>query len=226
MKVLIVIPAYNEELMIAGVLRGLPRYLEGIGKIGIVVVNDGSRDKTCEIARKQNVLVISHLLNRGLGAALATGFAFAKNENADIVVSFDADGQHRAEDIPKIINPILRGEADVVIGSRLIGKTTMPWPRKIVNKISNAITFFLFGIWTSDSQSGFRAFSKKAITSIRLRTQRMEVSSEIFKEIKRNKLSVKEVSIPAIYTEYSLRKGQKLTNAYSVFWKLILGIIR
>lgn len=226
MKVLIVIPAYNEEFMMGKVLNSLPKYIKGIGKIATVVINDGSKDNTSKIAQECKAVVISHVLNRGLGASLATGFAFAKKQNADIMVTFDADGQHRAEDIPRVIDPIVCGEADIVIGSRLIGNTNMPISRRIINMLSNIMTFALFGIWTTDSQSGFRAFSKNAISKIYLRTQRMEVSSEIFKEIKRNRLSMREVAIPSIYTEYSLKKGQKITNAYNIFWKLILGLAR
>lgn len=225
-KILVIIPAYNEESMIAQVIEDVPKKIEGIGNVSIVVIDDGSRDNTYAQAKATGVRVLRHIINRGLGASLATGFSVARQVKADIVVTFDADGQHRGKDITRLIKPIVKRKADVVIGSRLRKKTSMPRSRYVINLLSNILTFILFGIWTSDSQSGLRAFSREAVEKIKLHSQRMEVSSEIFKEIKRNNLSMVEVPIPAIYTEYSLKKGQRLSNAYNVLWKLLIRYIR
>lgn len=225
-KTLIVIPAYNEEQMIARVIRDIPKKIKGAGKIQIVVIDDGSTDGTGSQAAKEGVKVLRHLINRGLGASLATGFSYALRKRVDIMVTFDADGQHRGKDIARLIQPIINEKADVVIGSRWKSRSMMPLTRQLVNWLSNIYTLVLFGIWTSDSQSGLRAFSKKALAKIQLRTQRMEVSSEIFKEIKRNKLTLAEVAIPAIYTPYSISKGQRIINASTVIWKLFLRHIR
>ena len=220
-RTLIIIPAFNEAPALGRVLASLPKK-NSFSLCDVVVIDDGSTDATSTIAKSKNVKVIKHLINRGLGAVLATGFAYARKKNYDFVITFDADGQHKAIDIPKILKPLYLNKADVVIGSRLLNQTSMPFIRKIVNYFSNIFTYILFGIWTTDSQSGLRAFNKKAFSSINIKTQRMEVSSEIFKEIQKNKLYLTEISVQSIYTKYSLNKGQKISNAPNVIWKLLL----
>lgn len=220
-RLLVVIPAYNEEVALKQVISAVPPTIAGFRR-DILVIDDGSRDNTSKIALECKVIVVKHLINRGLGATLATGFAYARNNHYDLVVTFDADGQHRVGDIERVVAPLLNGESDVVIGSRLLYMGDMPWVRRIVNVVSNVITYLLFSVWTTDSQSGLRAFTKKAIQRIHIRSQRMEVSSEIFKEISRLNLRISEVPIQAVYTDYSLRKGQKISNAPNVFWKLLL----
>ena len=226
MKLLIILPAYNEEEKIGEVLKNLPRHIKGISEIEKLVIDDGSTDKTLEIALKSKATVLKHAINRGLGGAIGTGFEYAGNNEVDIVVTFDSDGQHRPQDIEPLIKPILEKKADVVIGSRFIKLKQMPSDRILINILSNIATFILFGVWTSDSQSGLRAFNKNAISKIEIKTQKMEVSSEIFKEIKRNNLKFTEIPIQAIYTDYSRRKGQKNTNAIPTFYKLFLRLVR
>lgn len=225
-NLLIVLPAFNEGEKIKEVIKTLPFKIPGIKKIENLVIDDGSTDDTAKQAASKNTTVLRHIINRGLGGAIGTGFDYAKMSNADIVITFDSDGQHRPQDIEGLIKPILDGKADVVIGSRFIRKPEVPIDRIIINFLSNIATLILFGIWTSDSQSGLRAFSKKAIERIEIRTQKMEVSSEIFKEIKRNNLRFAEIPIRAIYTEYSRRKGQKNSNAIPTFYKLFLRLVR
>lgn len=225
MKILIGIPAYNEEQMIGEVIRSLFIIIKKIG-LDILVVNDGSTDNTSAIASAQKVTVINHLLNRGLGGALKTIFAYAKVNGYDVLLTFDADGQHEAKDIPKLIDPIIKNRADVVIGTRWKNLKKTPFSRFVVNQFANIITYLLFGIWTTDSQSGFRSFNKKAIQKIHLETDGMEVSSEFFREIFRNKLRFVEVSTDVIYTTYSTTKGQKLSNAVNVSFQLLLRLLR
>lgn len=214
----IVIPAYNEESSIGRVIKGLKK--EGYRRI--IVVDDGSDDRTSAIARSEGVLVYRHSLNRGLGGALGTGIKAALQNNADIIVTFDADGQHDPKEIKRLIQPIRDGKADFVVGSRLKDPKGMPWIRRMGNWGFNIITLVLFGVWTTDSQSGFRAMSGKAAEMIRIRTNRMEVSSEFFTEIRRNRLRYAEVPIKAIYTDYSMTKGQSSLNAFKILVKLIL----
>jgi len=221
MKLVIVIPAYNEEKIIGQVLDSLPQKITRISKIETVVVNDGSEDNTEFEIRKRKTTILSHHLNRGLGGALGTGMEYAKVVNADIVVTLDADGQHDPKDINRVIEPIIKKKADFVIGSRLRGQG-MPIDRKIVNWIGNLVTFLLFGVLTSDSQSGFRALSKKALFKIKLQMNKMEVSSEFLREAKRHHLKIVEVPIKVFYTEYSKAKGQKNVNAINIFTKLLL----
>lgn len=218
MKVFIVMPAYNEEKIIARVIQGLKK--EGFDNI--IVIDDGSKDKTSDVAKQENIIVYRHPINRGLGGALGTGIKAAIIEDADIIVTFDSDGQHDPKDIKKVIAPIIKKHADVVIGSRLINPKGMPIIRRIGNFGLNVITYILFNIWTTDSQSGLRAFSNKAARKIEIKTNKMEVSSEIIREIGRNKLKFKEVSIKAIYTDYSKAHGQSNLNAIKIVMKLIL----
>lgn len=225
-RLMVAIPAFNESKTIQEVIKKIPKRLPSIKSVKIVVIDDGSSDKTSFVSSKYKVRIVRHIINRGLGAALKTAFTIAKSSYTDILVTIDADGQHDPENIRRLIAPIINKRADVVIGSRLKKNKHMPVERKIINYCANVATFFLTGIWSSDSQSGFRAFSRNAINKINLITQRMEVSSEIFGQVKKNKLRLKEVSINPIYTEYSLKKGQSITNAPNVFYKLLIRIFR
>lgn len=218
MNPLIIIPAFNEEKAIGAVLSDLAKH----GYKNVLVINDGSSDKTEEIVKKHNVKYIKHSINRGLGGALGTGLAAAKQMGVDIAITFDADGQHATEDLEKVIKPLKSGEADVVIGSRLLNPEGMPMHRRAFNWIGNIVTFVLFGVWVTDSQSGLRAFSRKALSVIDIKTNKMEVSSEIIREIGANKLRLKEVPIKAIYTEYSLSKGQNFLVGVKTFIKLVI----
>lgn len=200
MKILVVVPAFNEVHSIGEVIKDLKHYEIK----NIVVVDDGSVDGTLQQAKKNGAQILRHVVNRGLGAALGTGFAHARQKDIDILVTFDADGQHEAKEIKNLVAPIISGESDVVIGSRLLGRKDMPLDRRILNFLSNVLTFFLFGVWTTDSQSGFRAFNRRAINCISIKTDRMEVSSEFFKEIRDNRLRFLEIPIKAIYTAYGI----------------------
>ena len=217
MKIFAVIPAYNEETTIADVLQKTAPFVDQI-----IVVNDGSSDRTVERALAQGAKVISHSVNRGLGASLGTGFAAAQYSGADVVVTLDADGQHDPIEISKFIEAIKQG-ADVVIGSRLLtGFEGMPWYRQVAQILGNLVTFFLFGAWVTDSQSGYRAFTRAALEHIELKTNRMEVSSEIIAETKRHALKLVEVPIKAIYTDYSLSKGQSFFVGLKTLVKLVV----
>lgn len=221
-KLLLLIPAFNEEKVIGNVLKKLPKKISNIDQIQVVVVDDGSTDKTASIAKKHNAIVLRHAINRGLGAALATGFVYAQNNNFDYLITYDSDGQHSPGDIQALVKILINKKKDVVIGSRLLNYSAMPITRRVINFMSNFATWLLFSIWTSDSQSGLRAFGRYAIEKIKLKSQRMEVSSEIFKEISRLKLNFTEVPIQTIYTKYSLQKGQRIFNASNVFYKLLM----
>ena len=224
-SVLVIIPAFNESKVIGETIRGVRRVL---GKQAtILVVDDGSTDTTRFVARRAGAMVVHHPVNRGLGGALGTGLYWAKAHDVDTVVTFDADGQHDASDLPHVLLPIRRGDADVVIGSRtLSGWRDIPIDRKIIIAGSNMLTWWLFGVKMSDSLSGFRAFNRQAIEQIQLRTDRMEVSNEFFFEMKRNRLRLSEVPIQVIYTEYSRLKGQKNSNIFDVTLNLLLRLFR
>lgn len=214
MKTIAVLPAFNEEKTIADVLEKTRSFVDEM-----IVVDDGSTDRTREVALLHGATVVRHVINRGLGAALGTGFAAALRHEVGVVVTLDADGQHDPKEIPGLLKAIEDG-ADVVIGSRMLqGK--MPWYRRVANTLGNFVTLFLFGAWVTDSQSGFRALTKHALLTMDLRTNRMEISSELIAEAKRHRLKLTEVPVTAIYTEYSLSKGQNFFVGLKTLVKLV-----
>lgn len=215
---IIVIPAYNEEKTIAEVVRSASGNADRI-----LVVDDGSIDRTAVNAQSAGATVVTHMLNRGLGGALGTGIAAALHLGADTIVTMDADGQHRVEDAIRLFERLEEGDVDFVIGSRMLeGREGMPLHRQLANTIGNGLTWALFGLWVTDSQGGLRAMTRFAAERIELKTNRMEVSSEFIKEIKDKNLRFAEVPITVIYTEYSLSKGQGLMTGLRTAAKLIL----
>lgn len=205
----------------AKVIKTLPKNIKGITQKEVIVIDDGSKDQTLKIAKKLGVTVISHHINRGLGGALGTGFEYAKKNNFDALITFDADGQHDPTDMAPVLKPIIENKADFSIGSRLMNPAGMPWYRIIGIWGLNIFTLLFFWVWTSDSQSGLRAFSKKAIEEITIKSNKMEVSSEFFNEAQVHNLKVIEIPIKSIYTKYSLAKGQKNSNGFKIIWRMI-----
>jgi glycosyltransferase involved in cell wall biosynthesis len=228
-SVFILIPAFNEAAVIGQTLAALPRELDGTHEVRVVVIDDGSSDGTADVVRKTTkelgdprVVLLRHEINRGLGGALGTGLEYARSAGADFVVTYDADGQHAPEDIANVLGPLLSGQAEAVIGSRLKNPQGMPWYRIFGNWGLNLFTWTMFGLWTTDSQSGLRGFSRRAIEHVEVRMDRMEVSSELIKEIRRWRLRYAEVPIRAIYTDYSLAKGQSNWNAFNILLRLVV----
>jgi glycosyltransferase involved in cell wall biosynthesis len=218
-KRIIVIPAYNEEHTIVDVVRGATKIADRV-----LVVDDGSRDGTSRLAKEAGALVVRHAVNRGVGAALGTGIEAAVRLGADAVVTMDADGQHRAEDAAKVFDRLDKGDVELVIGSRMIkgdDEGNMPFHRVLFNTIGNMLTFLLFGVWVTDSQSGLRGLSYKAARAIELRTNGMESLSEFIKEKKDRRWRMAEVPIKAIYTDYSMSKGQNFFVGVKVALRLI-----
>lgn len=205
-KVFVVIPAYNEARVIADVVREV----QTSGDYRIVVVDDGSRDGTFQQAAScPGVVALRHRLNRGKGAATKTGIVAANKLGADVIVTIDGDGQHDPLDIESLVRPIVEGECEVVLGTRRKKKGEMPLFKIIANRIGNTITWFLYGIHVSDSQSGFRAYSRYAASIIDTRADKYEYDSKVIREINNNRLSFKELPIKVRYTEYSMGKQQK-----------------
>jgi glycosyltransferase involved in cell wall biosynthesis len=220
----IVIPAYNEEKVIADVINDI----RSAGYGNILVVDDGSKDDTFERAKETGATALRHRLNRGKGAATKTGIEAAKLEDADIIVTMDGDGQHNPADIAKLIEPIIRNHCDVVLGTRLKNPEGMPWYKILHNHIGNAIVWYLYGLWVSDSQSGFRAYSRHAAEVINTRTDRYEYDSEVIREIYKYKLKYKEVPIEVRYTEYSMSKSHKqsLLNGAKTLYRMLFHLLK
>ncbi|MBN2094794.1 MAG: glycosyltransferase family 2 protein [Candidatus Aenigmarchaeota archaeon] len=163
MKLVVMIPAFNEEESIRKVIRAIPRKIEGIDKVEILVIDDGSADDTAKAAKKAGASRIAvHRKNRGVGSAFNTGLENALEMGADIIINTDADGQFSAKDIPRLIEPILKEKTDVVIGSRFLGKNPeMPFMKKAGNLLFSWLTRKISGADLTDTQCGFRAFTRE-----------------------------------------------------------------
>ena len=186
------IPAFNEEKNIASLIIQLKKQCELI-----IICPDGSTDNTSKIAEELGVIVINHEKNLGYGAAIKSIFNKAKEMEVECLVTFDADGQHRIEDISKTIQPIKEKKADIVIGSRFLeSKVVIPKYRKIGIKVITNLTNSLTGEKISDSQSGFRAYNNYALNSIILSDSGMGISTEIL--IKASKKEMKIIEVPII----------------------------
>ena len=200
MKIAVVIPAYNEALRIGKVLERLPKKI-GEHDVFPIVVDDGSRDETSKIAKNfTDIRVIRHRTNLGKGAAAKTGCDAAYHLGFEIVVLIDADGQHKPEDIPRIIAPILAGEADLVVGTRTFSKD-MPFTMRQGNRFFQVASKMLFQIQASDTQSGFRAFTHQAYPQIRWLASHYAMEMEMLILASLNRVQCKEVAIETIYLD-------------------------
>ena len=196
MKVIIGIPAFNEEKNIASSIVQLKKIADKI-----IVCNDGSTDLTSKIAEELGATVINHEKNLGYGAAIRSIFLKSKDLDGDVLVTFDADGQHRIEDVDKVINPIINGESDLVIGSRFLdeSKKEVPQYRKVGIKVITKITNATIKKQLTDSQSGFRAYSKKVLNELNPAELGMGISTEILIKASAKNFRISEVPIKIIY---------------------------
>ena len=196
MKIIVGIPAFNEEKNIAVLIIQLKKIADKI-----IVCNDGSTDLTSKIAEELGATMINHEKNLGYGAAIRSIFLKSKDLDADILVTFDADGQHRIEDINRVINPIINGESDLVIGSRFLDESAKEVPRyrkagiKLITKITNAT----IKKQLTDSQSGFRAYSKKVLNELNPSELGMGISTEILIKASAKNFRISEVPIKIVY---------------------------
>lgn len=224
---IIIIPAYNESKVIKDVylnIRTESKKLKNVN-LDIIIVNDGSTDNT-ENTLRNIATILNHYVNMGSGAATRTGLTYARREGYDFAVTIDADGQHSPKDLINVINKLINDNCDLVIGSRLIDTEGMPIIRVFGNKILNLATRIILGVSVTDSQSGLKAFSKQAINKIEIRSNGFEFCSEIVWRAKQQKLKIREIPIQAIYSDYSLSKGQSNINAIRIIKNLIKQKLR
>jgi len=215
----IVIAAYNEAAVIAAVVRPL---LDA--GYSVVVVDDGSRDDTAMRARTAGADVMKHAINRGQGAALQSGIRYALRHDARIVVTFDADGQHSADDLPRMVRPISDGTADIVLGSRFLEHAdTVPMARRILLRGAVMFTRVTSGVRLTDAHNGFRALSRRAAERVDLQLDRMAHASEIIDQLVRTGLPLVEMPVSVRYTAYSIEKGQRAGNAARIVWDYLLN---
>lgn len=218
-RVFVVVAAYNEESVIAEVLRELSAVVPDI-----VVVDDGSTDGTYRTACRHARWTLRHPVNRGQGAALQTGISFALQQGAGVVVTFDADGQHRPEDIPRLVESLDRERCDIALGSRFLGSAEgLPASRRLTLKAAVLFSRVASGLSLSDAHNGLRAFTRRAAELVDLRLDRMAHASELLDQIARSGLPYCEVPVHVRYTEYSTQKGQRMGNAPRILFHYLLG---
>jgi glycosyltransferase involved in cell wall biosynthesis len=242
-QIFVIIPVFNEGPMIGLVIEEVfelqeekeesihqPDNAQDFPKnmcIQIVIVDDGSSDDTNSIVSKMldtkiGLHLLRHIVNLGQGAALATGIQYALSNGAQILVTFDADGQHDPADIIRLVAPVAAGEVDVALGSRfLTGAAKIPWPRRVLLKAAVLFTGLTDHIWLSDAHNGLRALSAGAAQKIKITQNRMAHASEIVSEIARLKLRYVEVPVNVRYTEYSRHKGQRASDALNIMIELL-----
>jgi polyprenyl-phospho-N-acetylgalactosaminyl synthase len=215
----VLVAAYNEGRVITDVVRDLVR-----AGYTVVVVDDGSRDDTADLARAAGATTLRHAVNRGQGAALQSGLRYALDHGAQMLVTFDADGQHSVHDVPRLLEPILDGRADIVLGSRFLENTAVVPPgRRLLLRAAVAFTAFVTGVKLTDAHNGMRALSRRAAAQLDLRLDRMAHASEIIDQIARTGLPVAEVPVLVRYTPYSLNKGQRAGNAARIAWEYLFN---
>lgn len=222
-SIFIVIPVYNEATAIGQVVEDI----RTSGYENIIVVDDGSTDGTIDVLRTLPVTALRHRINRGKGAAVKTGIVAANRLGAEVIVTMDGDGQHDPEDIGRLIKPIVSDGFDVSLGTRLLDSTGMPKIKIIANSIGNLVTLLLYGIKVTDSQSGFRAYSRYAAQAIDTKADKYEYDSKVIREINKKGLEYVEVPIKVRYTDYSKGKAQKqgLINGLKTVIRMIWDMV-
>jgi len=223
MRVFAVIPALNEASRIGETVAKIKPFVDGV-----VVVDDGSRDATCDVAKATGAVVLCHALNRGQGAALRTGGEAALRFGADVIVHIDADGQHDPSFIPALVQPLREGQADIVFGSRFLGLKPqgMPWSRRLLLVAARNFNTLVMGIprTVTDPQSGLRALNSEAARRLDFRQDRMAHCSEILRLATRSGLRWKEVPVVIRYSADTLAKGNQNLDAFKITWQLLLGM--
>lgn len=219
MRTVVIIPAYNETSRIQAVIRDVLAYVPRV-----VVVDDCSCDDTGDRAREAGAIVLKHLINRGQGAALQTATDYALHQlGAEVIVHFDADGQMQASDINRLVAPIVRGEADIVLGSRFLGTRAenMPLFRRIMLRAGVLFIAIVSGLKITDSQNGFRALSRTAALELRITLDRIAHASEILDLIKVRSLRYQEQPVTIRYSSETLQKSPSNWKALDIVKDLL-----
>ncbi len=216
----VILPAYNEATRIQPVI-------EEIAEKGykMVIVNDGSSDNTLDVIKEsqkkypKNIFIYSHIINRGVGMAMQTGFEAVLKYNPKYIVNMDSDGQHSVDDLNNVLEPLVSGRAQAVIGVRQLND--MPLSRNIANWIMNMLTRIFYNVKVSDSQTGFRAITSEALEKITINARGYLISSEFIREVNDNNIPFEEVPIKTIYTPETQAKGTNVTEAFKILFQMI-----
>lgn len=218
--VFVVIPAFNEHQSLQLVVDEL------VDKhYNVVVVDDGSARDLYPLLKNKPIFFLRHKVNLGQGAALQTGIEFALSRQPSYIVTFDADGQHNANDIEKMLLKLFETKADIALGSRFIKNNPIPLKRKILLQAGRYINYLFTQLLLTDAHNGLRAMTKETAEKIRIRENRMAHATEILSLIQKEKLKYIEVPVEIYYTEYSQRKGQTAMSSFRIFFDLLLNKI-
>jgi glycosyltransferase involved in cell wall biosynthesis len=223
MKVIAAMPAYNVEPYIGSVVLKAKRHVDKV-----IVVDDGSTDATATIAKTAGAHVVSHDTNRGYGAAIKYCFETAKRYKPDVLVILDSDGQHDPDEIPQVIAPIVAGNADLVIGSRFLRQDTaaqIPTTRRVGLRVLTTVSNIGAKTKVTDSQSGFRAFSRRALDKLNFRRTGMSVGSEILMNAQKLGLRIAEVPITCRYEGVGKSTERPMYHGFSVL-NFVLKVVR
>lgn len=226
MKLVVLIPAFNEESVIEKTILSIPRKIPNVDKVEVLVIDDGSTDKTVDYALNAGAdKIISHPTNEGVGVAFMTGIRNAIIRNADIVITLDADSQFDANEIPKLMKPILNRQADVVIGSRFLdGKlTNYPKIKIFGNNVFTKIVSWTTGQKFTDTQTGFRAYSKDTLLSISV-VNEFTYTQEVLMDLKFKGFKISEVPVSVSYNDK--RKSRVVKNIFNYSYKALSIIVR
>jgi UDP-N-acetylglucosamine---dolichyl-phosphate N-acetylglucosaminyltransferase len=211
-KIYVIIPAKNEEKHVQEVILKTKKYAKNI-----VLIDDGSCDKTSLIAKKSGAIVLRHAINLGKGAALKTGCEYALMQKAEIIIFMDSDGQHDPHDIPRFLSELKK--YDIVFGSRRLNKN-MPFILRFGNWFINKVSEILFGIYVSDTQSGYRAFKANVYEKIKWKSKGYSVESEIIAKTGKYNLKFKEIIIDTIYNDNY--KGTSVLDGINIVVKMFM----
>lgn len=219
-KITVILPAFNEEVSIGSVILITKQYVDSV-----IVVDDGSSDRTAALAEKAGAEVIIHETNKGKGGALRTGFAAASRLGADVIVTMDSDGQHNPSDIPSLVAPVLSGEADIVNGSRYLNgrSTDTPAYRRVGQSVLDKATNMNAGVSVTDSQSGFRAFAASTANVFRFRANGMDIESEMLADAGKAGLRIKEVEIEVRY-DVDCSTENPIKHGLNVLYKILIDM--
>ena len=213
----VIVPAFNEGTVIGEVIAGLRKRFAHI-----VVVDDGSTDACGALARTSGAVLLRHPFNLGQGAALQTGIDYAVGQGAAYVATFDADGQHRAEDLESLLDALIAEDADIALGSRFLGSTeNMPLSRRHLLRCARLFTRLTTGLALTDVHNGLRVMTRDAAQRITITHNRMSHASELLEQIALRKLSYIERPMTVTYTAYSLAKGQTAWHSVVILSELL-----
>ena len=221
--VYVVVPCFNEAPVIASVIKSLLRYFRWV-----IVVDDGSTDSSVEQIEKTKAICIKHPLNLGQGAAVFTGIEYVKKcPTARALVTFDADGQHSVEDAISYANEILRCEEGIIFGSRFMSDgSSVPRSKRFTLQVVTAATRLITGMELTDSHNGLKAFKIQALESLSTNLYRSAFETELVLNVSKNNISYKELPATVHYTDYSMKKGQRLTAGFLILEDLLRLLLK